>query len=262
MERSRLLDEDDELSKPRCCLMLCILPWRPEKIYQYLLGKSEENSKKNKQLQLLQRQDYTSKLYNDKQMREPRQGYEQTFFNSKTSRYDYMQGVERDASDTESDENESLMENGYPYFVSVGKKKFKWEKSTNFFDRSSHRWLWMSNLRDKYPAILRHGFKPWMKYVPLTGDGFLLYIKGRGANNYFFLASIDEDNSVGIYKKDTIESAQAKYVWRHEVKVFGGERKSVLLSSDNKYLRVNDGEERPIKLTTQFELAASWKEDD
>ena len=274
-EESNLLVNDslnDDISRPGCCLIVCILPWKPASIQKYLIGaygkKSSDDSLKRKRMkenQLIENRAITNEERSS-------QKYYNTFKKQLpsvfTNRYDPLEnfrstpGILKDDDEfSNRDEIANIVYDFSSGTFKVNNASYFLTRDANFYDTTTGSKIWPFLIRNGSPVTLLNAAGAWMVCESESRTEFILCVK-TSTNNALILASIREDNSLGIYTEEAIaRSSVQRYIWRYKTMVFLGLRKNVIscIGSEDKNLFIfYDGLAERLVLSTEFEKALDW----
>ena len=227
LEKSELLKNEnanEELENPGCCLIFCICPWRPHKVYTYLLRK--RNKEPKKKVALSQRKDYKTLNNNEENFGADQQAFKQKY-NDVFRRKLLLASNSQDSinkktfsdpivnKQTEFDSpNQTNNLNDISVSVSVENTEFTFDSRVSFFDNMSSMYMAPRRELNKSPIYeIRSSSSYWIKFS-LDFNNFILCVC-PSPNSYLVLASLDGVN-LKLYSAEDIlnsNSSSKCYIW-------------------------------------------------
>ena len=269
--------KDEDLNQPGCCLILCILPWKPTSIQKYLIGaygkKTAKRSRRNKSAKDDQFVAYQA-ITNGPEKETFGQKYYNTFHKRLpsvfTNRYDPLENFKSIPADrkkenefsNETEENAQVVYDFSSGVFNVNSVTYYVTGQTSFQNRTNGLKLWPIRTRNGFPITLTNINESWMICQSESGNDFILCVL-TSSNEILILAAVNEtNNNLGVYNQTTLESRSIqRYIWRYESEVILQSRKFVLHcvgpdpQSSKMYIAALNNR---LELTNDFQRAIDW----
>lgn len=222
-EKKELLKEEsanDDFEKPGCCLMFCICPWRPQKVYSYLVGSRSSEQKGN--IKLGQQYKYEPLADRKKDINKNQRSFKQNYYNTfrkgllpKTS--PLSSGKKGDSAVNEKNEFESpnTTTPAYDFSVSlvVESTAYSFHSKISFYDNNTTMAMAPLHIAINSPVIEQNTDVFWVRYA-LDESNFILCVVSE-LGFYHVLASLDGVN-LTLQTADSLLSSNSStkyYVW-------------------------------------------------
>ena len=274
---NKISSEDEDFNQSGCCLMLCVLPWKPSKIHKYLIGNySTKDDKKSRKSRKSSKGDGSLTPYHQlpsdfSENKKYAKKYYNTFHKSlppTTNRNDGLQ-IHGPYGKVGQEENEFSNNDGsnvvYDFTLGqlkVNNSELHYVRQSNFYESVTSMKMWPFFMGNRSPIKLLTAEGSWMLCEVEASSDFVLCILSP-SNQFLFLANINEDNYLGIYTEEMIEGSEIqRYVWRYESIEYLHVRKSVIRCvgpTPNLYITAKLPSYR-LALTEEFSDALNWNE--